>query len=38
MTVCHFRFVLQSKEEIDDLLTDKQKTVNDKIKELEVKS
>ncbi|XP_005803591.1 prefoldin subunit 1 isoform X1 [Xiphophorus maculatus] len=30
-------FVLQSKEEIDDLLTDKQKTVNDKIKELEQK-
>ncbi|XP_008400064.1 prefoldin subunit 1 isoform X1 [Poecilia reticulata] len=30
-------FVLQSKEEIDDLLTDKQKTVDDKIKELEQK-
>ena len=30
------RFILQSKEEINDQLTDKQKTADTKIKELEV--
>lgn len=32
-----FRFILQSKEEINNLLTDKQKTADEKIKELEVR-
>lgn len=31
-----FRFILQSKEEINNQLTDKQKTADEKIKELEV--
>lgn len=32
----HFRFILQSREEVNNLLTEKQKTVDEKIKELEV--
>ena len=35
MFVC-FRFILQSKEEINNQLMDKQKTADEKIKELEV--
>lgn len=31
-----FRFILQSKEEINNQLMDKQKTADEKIKELEV--
>lgn len=34
---CCFRFILQSREKINNLLTDKQKTVDEKIKELEVR-
>lgn len=32
-----FRFILQSKEEINNQLMDKQKTADEKIKELEVR-
>lgn len=35
--MCRFRFILQSKKEINELLVDKQKNVDDKIKELEVR-
>lgn len=34
--VMSFRFILQSKEEINNQLMDKQKTADEKIKELEV--